>query len=197
MSSVFNGRWLCFPPHRVHVQAQSLKDSILIFFTMLSVAHNDALTILLESLTLIPSLVVYLTHLTTPFREDDVELMASPSTITSYAPTLVPLLHQLTTNIGSSVRAISRTVVLLNYLVFSAEPTSSLRQKLQHAPHRQFNGISYLFIVTFGTLSYADPPEWVTDKDKIELEQIRGEDRFHTSTFDLILMSHEKWQETF
>jgi len=104
------------------------------------------------------------------------------------SPTLAPLLHQLTTNIDSSICAISRTVVLLNYLVFSAEPTSNLRQKLHHAPHRQFNGISYMFIVTFGTLSYADPPEWVADKDKIELDQIRGEDRFHTSTFDLILI---------
>jgi hypothetical protein len=64
------------------VQAQILRDSVLTFFTMLSVAHTDALTILLESLTLIPSLVLYLTHLTTPFREDDIKLMASPSTIT-------------------------------------------------------------------------------------------------------------------
>ena len=91
VSSVFKGRWLCFLAHPMHVQAQSLRDSILIFFTTLSVAHNDALTILLESLTLIPSLVIYLTHLTTPFREDDVELMASPSTITSYAPNFGPL----------------------------------------------------------------------------------------------------------
>jgi hypothetical protein len=66
-------------------QAQSLKDSILTFFTMLSVAHTDALTILLESLTLVPSLVLHLTHLMTPFREDDVELIASSSRITSYA----------------------------------------------------------------------------------------------------------------
>jgi hypothetical protein len=50
---------------------------------MLALAHTDALTILLESVTLIPSLVLYLTHLTTPFREDDMELMGSPSTITS------------------------------------------------------------------------------------------------------------------
>jgi len=51
---------------------------------MLSLAHMDALTILLKSLTLVPSLVLYLTQLTTPFREDDVELMKSPSAITSY-----------------------------------------------------------------------------------------------------------------
>jgi hypothetical protein len=101
--------------------------------------------------------------------------MSSPSKITSYAPILASLLRQLTANIDSSILAISRAVVLLNYLVFSTEPTSNLRQKLQHAPHRQFNGISYMFIVTFGTLSYADPPEWVSDKDRLELEQIRGE----------------------
>lgn len=75
----------------------------------------------------------------------------------------------------SCVRAISRTLVLLSYLVFSSEPTSSLRQKLHHAPHRQFNGISYMFIVTFGTLSYIEPPEWANDDDKLGLEQAAGE----------------------
>jgi hypothetical protein len=75
----------------------------------------------------------------------------------------------------STIRSISRTVVLLNYLVFGTEPTLSLRQRLHHAPHRQFNGISYMFIVTFGTLSYSDPPEWTSDTDRLALEQIAGE----------------------
>jgi hypothetical protein len=85
----------------------------------------------------------------------------------------------------SSIRAISRTVVLLNYLVVCTEPTCNLRQKLQHAPHRQFNGISYMFIVTFGTLSYADPPKWVSDKDRIELEQMAGEGHFVHPQFSI------------
>lgn len=59
-------------------QATGLKDTILAFFNMLALAHVDALTILIESLTLIPSLVLHLTHLATPFREDDWQLIDSP-----------------------------------------------------------------------------------------------------------------------
>jgi hypothetical protein len=80
-----------------------------------------------------------------------------------------------------SIRAISRTVVLLNYLIFSTEQTSNLRQKLHHAPHRQFNGITYMFMVTFGALSYADPPEWIPNNDRNELEHITGEGQRHLS----------------
>lgn len=55
-----------------------LKDAILAFFNMLALAHADALAILVESLTLIPSLVLHLTQLATPFREDDWQLIDSP-----------------------------------------------------------------------------------------------------------------------
>lgn len=66
-------------PELLSQREGGLKDSVLAFFTMLAVAHLDALTILVESLTLIPSLVLHLTHLVTPFREDDWQLMDSPS----------------------------------------------------------------------------------------------------------------------
>ena len=66
------------PPELLPQQAAGLRDSVLAFFNMLAVAHSDALTILVESLTLIPSLVLYLTRLVTPFREDDWQLMQSP-----------------------------------------------------------------------------------------------------------------------
>lgn len=68
----------------------------------------------------------------------------------------------------------TRTVLLLNYLVFGTEPTTNLRQKLHHAPHRAFNGITYMFIVTLGYLSYADPPDWVNDEGRTELEHLAG-----------------------
>ncbi|KZP18692.1 hypothetical protein FIBSPDRAFT_828969 [Athelia psychrophila] len=135
-------------------QAVGLKDAILAFFNMLALAHVDALTILVESLTLIPSLVLHLTHLVTPFREDDWQLIDSPL------------------RTASVIRAMTRTVLLLNYLVFCTEPTANLRQKLHHAPHRAFNGITYMFIVTLGYLSYADPPDWVNDEGRAELEHL-------------------------
>lgn len=68
----------------------------------------------------------------------------------------------------------TRTVLLLNYLVFGTDPTTNLRQKLHHAPHRSFNGITYMFIVTLGYLSYADPPDWINDEGRAELEHLSG-----------------------
>jgi hypothetical protein len=50
----------------------------------------------------------------------------------------------------------------------------NLRLRLHHAPHRAFSGISHMFIVTFGRLSYADPPEWVDAAQRRELEGMAG-----------------------
>jgi len=121
---------------------------------MLSISHSDALAILLESQALVPSLVLFLFHLTTPLWEDDERFMASPA-ITA-----------------SSIRTVNQTVFLLHHLVFTPVPVFNLRHKLHYAPHRQFNGITHMFIVTFGRLSYADPPDWVDSDGKLELETI-------------------------
>ncbi|KAJ7287429.1 hypothetical protein C8J57DRAFT_1460761 [Mycena rebaudengoi] len=62
-----------------------------------------------------------------------------------------------------SIRTLNQTLFLLHHLVFGAEPNVNLRLRLHHAPHRAFSGISHMFIVTFGRLSYADPPETFLD----------------------------------
>ena len=67
-----------------------------------------------------------------------------------------------------------RTLALLNYLVFNTERTFDLRHKLYHAPHRQFNGITHVFVVTFGALSYTDPPGWVEGEGRIEWDRVAG-----------------------
>lgn len=70
--------------------------------------------------------------------------------------------------------SIGRTLALLNYLVFNTERTFDLRHKLYHAPHRQFNGITHVFVVTFGALSYTDPPGWVEGEGRIEWDRVAG-----------------------
>ncbi|EGN99743.1 hypothetical protein SERLA73DRAFT_179920 [Serpula lacrymans var. lacrymans S7.3] len=132
----------------------SMKESILTFFSMLSQSHLDALTILVESRTLVPSLVAYLTHSSTPLWEDDDLLRSSPSLA------------------SSTLRTINQTLFLLYMLIFGPEAAFNLRHKLQVTPSRQFNGITHMFIVTLGRLSYTDPPEWIAAKDKVELEHI-------------------------
>jgi hypothetical protein len=68
----------------------------------------------------------------------------------------------------------NQTLFLLHHLVFSGEPVFNLRHKLLHAPHRQFNGINHMSIVTLGRLSYADPPDWLDSQPKLELEHMGG-----------------------
>jgi hypothetical protein len=60
-----------------------MRISILTFFAMLAISHVDALSILIESHVLLPSLIVFLANLTTPLWEDE-KLMVSSDTIASY-----------------------------------------------------------------------------------------------------------------
>lgn len=45
-----------------------------------------------------------------------------------------------------------------------------------------------MFIVTFGTLSYVDPPDWVDHESKLQLEQISGKDNWLLPPF--VWVSH-------
>ncbi|THH06652.1 hypothetical protein EW146_g9545 [Bondarzewia mesenterica] len=137
-------------------KGNNMRGSILTALSLLAMTHADALTILSESRTLIPSLIVLLTELTYPLWEEDESLTSSPSRMTSM------------------IRATTQTLMLLHYLVFRPEQTLNLRHKLHHAPHKQFNGISHLFVVTLGRLSFAEPPEGAAleSEEKRALEQL-------------------------
>ncbi|KAJ6625537.1 hypothetical protein B0H10DRAFT_616824 [Mycena sp. CBHHK59/15] len=130
----------------------NMKTNILTFFGILSVAHADVHTMLVGAPTLIPSLVALSTQVTTLLWEGD-EFFMTP--------------HE---KIASSIRTLNQTLFLLHHLVFGLEPNFNLRHKLHYAPHRTFTGIAHMFIVTFGRLSCADPPEWIDLTHKQELE---------------------------
>ncbi|KAJ7587198.1 hypothetical protein C8J56DRAFT_943791 [Mycena floridula] len=123
-------------------ESMEMKTSILTFIATLSMSHPEAMAILTASHVLIPSLVLYLTHLTTPLWEDNPDLMENPELIVS------------------TIRTMDQTLFLLHHLVLRSEQVD-LVYKLHHAPHRPFIGITHMFTVTLGWLSYADPPDWV------------------------------------
>lgn len=133
---------------------EAYKIHILVYFTQLSISHPDAHVVLITSYVLIPSLILYISHLTTPLWEDDGTLASSSSATTSL------------------IRAINQSTLLLHHLIFRTDPSLNLRHKLQHAPHRPFNSISHIFIVTFGRLSYCEAPSWVEGEMRQELEYI-------------------------
>ncbi|OBZ67192.1 Regulator of nonsense transcripts UPF2 [Grifola frondosa] len=133
-----------------------LREAILTFIATLSVVHADAIKVLLQSQSLIPAIVLFLTNLTNPIWEEDETLINSASSITSIIETT------------------TRTVSLLYHLVLGGSSRFNLRQKLILVQNRFFHGISHMFTVTMGRLSYADTPEWVGERNQLQLEQMAG-----------------------
>ncbi|TFK53914.1 hypothetical protein OE88DRAFT_1654294 [Heliocybe sulcata] len=138
----------------IDVEMEAARVNILTFFAMLCAMDRDAAAILLESPTLLPSLVVFITRMTVPLWEEE----RDPSDIVDPRET---------------IRAVHQTLFLLHALVCNhGEQPYDLRQKLHHAPYRQFNGLIHMFIVTFGRLSYADAPEWLPGELRDEVEDM-------------------------
>ncbi|KAJ7045616.1 hypothetical protein C8F04DRAFT_1249010 [Mycena alexandri] len=134
--------------------AVEMKSQILTFFGILSVAHPDVHALLVGCQGLVPSLVAFLTQMTRLLWEGD-EFFS----INSEA-------------IAKTIRTLNQTLFLLHHLVFGIEPNFNLRHRLHYAPSRTFNGITHMFIVTFGRLGCADPPEWIESTHKLELESV-------------------------
>ncbi|TFK44797.1 hypothetical protein BDQ12DRAFT_673593 [Crucibulum laeve] len=135
---------------------QSFKQLILVFFALVSKSSSDAHSLLVGSYALIPSSLLFLSQLVTPLWEDDENLINSPQAT------------------ASLIRVVNQTLFLLHHLVLGQDPAVNLRHKIQHAPHRPFNGLNHMFIVTFGKLSCYDvsPPEWIDPRFQGELDNI-------------------------
>ena len=65
------------------LQVNTLKETILAFIAGLAVADPEALTILVESETLIPAIVIYLCETTSLIWEEDEQVITSPALIES------------------------------------------------------------------------------------------------------------------
>jgi membrane protein CcdC involved in cytochrome C biogenesis len=63
---------------------------------------------------------------------------------------------------------------LLYRLVFATDPCVNLRSRIQQAPIRPFSILLPTFTVSFGRLSYAEPPSWIDAENRQELESIAG-----------------------
>ncbi|KAG1734759.1 uncharacterized protein EDB91DRAFT_586936 [Suillus paluster] len=135
-------------------QADGIKRHILTFFGMLSGAHPGAHTIIIESQSVVPSIISYLYGLAAPVWQGDEALESDPQAASRV------------------IQRMNQTTFLLHNLVFKAD-AQRLRERLEHAP-RHYNGLVHLFIVTMGRLSFADAPEWVQEKDKLEMERVAG-----------------------
>ncbi|KAI8994049.1 hypothetical protein BD414DRAFT_576645 [Trametes punicea] len=137
------------------LESRRLREAILNFFTTLAVSHTDALSILLQSRTLLPSIIVFLSNLTAPLWEEDEDVMVDSELITW------------------TVQMTTRTVVLLHYLMTNADSSKvNFRQKLMFPPKRFGNALWHMFTVSLGRISYAFPPDWAGMENAMKLDQI-------------------------
>lgn len=77
------------------------------------------------------------------------------------------------------IRSIDQGLLLLHNLVHLSEPSIRLHEKLQRPPHRSLNNLVHMFVVSFGQLSYSDPPDWIDREGKMELENFVGKSSIH------------------
>jgi hypothetical protein len=73
----------------------------------------------------------------------------------------------------SHINTANQTVTLIHHLVFSTEPPFNLKVLL-HSPRQMLTGLKHMFIVCFGRLSCADPPDWIDKTFRSELESLTG-----------------------
>ncbi|THV02347.1 hypothetical protein K435DRAFT_963088 [Dendrothele bispora CBS 962.96] len=143
------------------------KSNSLASFTLLSLANLNTSKKLALSFSLIPSLVVYLTQLTTPLWEEDETLLSSPK------------------DISTRIRATLQTISLIHHLIFNTDSDPlNFRKLLQETQSSRFAGIIHMFIVTFGRLSYAQDLEWMDDERRREMT---GVYELASELFDLVV----------
>ncbi|KAN0091245.1 hypothetical protein V8E55_004811 [Tylopilus felleus] len=133
-------------------EADELKSRIVMFFGMLSNAHPDAYMLLVESQELIPSTVLYLCHLVAPVWDENGTIFNDPQAATS-----------------RTIQIINHATLLLHHLVIGEDATLDLRERLLRAPPKTYQGLMHGFILTFGRLSYANPPYWLDEKNRERL----------------------------
>jgi hypothetical protein len=74
-----------------------------------------------------------------------------------------------------AIRKMNQALSLFHHLVFGTTPIFNLRHKLYSTYYRPFNGLTHMFIVTFGRLCYADLPGWVDEQGRQDLLLSTGE----------------------
>lgn len=72
------------------------------------------------------------------------------------------------------MQIINHATLLLHHLVISEDATLDLRERLLRAPINIYQGLVPSFILTFGRLSYANPPHWLEAKNKKRLMGVAG-----------------------
>ncbi|QRW08371.1 hypothetical protein RhiLY_07370 [Ceratobasidium sp. AG-Ba] len=143
--------------HETEEHHKELYSNILTALSQVAITDTQSLTTLVDSLSLIPSLVSFICHVSSAIWSE-LELVENRALGEDHC----------------LIDALRLAVQLLHYLSFSSDPEPNVRERLLYAPHGPFNGLVHMFIVAFGRLSSGDPPEYLDETCSASLREIRG-----------------------
>ncbi|KDN46186.1 hypothetical protein RSAG8_04413, partial [Rhizoctonia solani AG-8 WAC10335] len=135
---------------------RELYENILTTLAQLAIADSQSLTTLVDSPSLLLSLVSFIYHVTSAIWSE------------------VALAENATGNHECLVQNLRSAVQLLHYLVFNPDPGPNVRERLLYATRGPFNGSIHFFIVSFGRLAFGDPPEYLDTNCSKAIREIRG-----------------------
>lgn len=143
---------LLVDPSRKDAKSKELKNLILTFFTIISHSQTDGSDYISTSTSVIPSIMIYLSQLMSPWWEDD-------ETVASF----------LTDHVASPLD-ILQPLILLHYLVNSSISPEKMQQNITLQQHRVFSGTMHHFVVIFGRLAYCEAPEWMDEQQQFQFQ---------------------------
>ncbi|CAE6517919.1 unnamed protein product [Rhizoctonia solani] len=146
-----------FRKHNINEHYRELYENILTALAQLAIADSQSLTTLVDSPSLLLSLVSFIYNVTSAIWSE----VALAENATGNHET------RLVQNLRSAVQ-------LLHYLVFGSDPTPNVRERLLYATRGPFNGAIHFFIVSFGRLAFGDPPEYLDINCSKAIREIRG-----------------------
>ncbi|CAE6358230.1 unnamed protein product [Rhizoctonia solani] len=149
-----------FRKHDLNEHHRELYENILATFAQLAIADSQSLATLVDSPSLLLSLVSFIYHVTSVIWSE-VALAENP------AGNRETCSRSLVQNLRSAVQ-------LLHYLVFSPDPAPNIRERLLYATRGPFNGSIHFFIISFGRLAFGDPPEYLDTDCSKGIREIRG-----------------------
>ncbi|KAG8920750.1 hypothetical protein FRC00_009576 [Tulasnella sp. 408] len=136
-----------------HAEIYEMASSIFGFFATLTEVHEEGTSLLVDAIWVIPSLIAFLAHNSARLFEEDDSIVNGSEELRLLA-----------------VRSLFRATLLLWHTIRPGRDDAvDLRHQILQAAARdpvQFNGLHHLFILAFGRLSYADPPDWLSPELK-------------------------------
>lgn len=141
---------------REGLEFNKLRDSILLYFGNLTIAHPDAQAHLADEGIVLGSILWHTSNLTKIlYEEDEEDLIDSPS------------------QSSQLVQYIYRAVFFIFFLMIKDQPLGSAKEKIEHKNIKKFHHLENMYVVAFSRLAFADPPSWLASSDAELLSQLK------------------------